>query len=423
MSGNEPYDSIVVGGGPGGSSTAAYLGLAGRRVLLLDRATFPRPKTCGDAISGKAVRIIRELGLQQLVEQADHDAIEGVRFASPDGSFVDIPFPAIEETGSGESGGTISAGYVMRRELFDAVLFQGACSQPSVEACQGFEVTDVLFDGRRAVGIRGTDAAGTHQEIPGRTIVGADGAMSIVAREVGSFDHDRSHWVGSYRSYFEGVSEMTGYLEIYFLEAVLPGYFWIFSLGNGLANVGIGVLESEVRQSKRRGGKLNMRECMYRVIAEHPLFRSRFAGAREITESRKGWLLPLGSKHRKIHGDGWLLVGDAAALIDPFSGEGIGNALVSAQLASRTIIGALAAGDVSERALAPYETEVRAELDRELRMSHKLQRLIRWRWLVNIVIRRATQREHIRSLISSMLVDYKKKEAFGTAGFYLSLLR
>jgi len=82
----------------------------------------------------------------------------------------------------------------------------------------------------------------------------------------------------------------------------------------------------------------------HRLIAEHPLFRERFAGAVELPESRRGWLLPLGSKRRTIHGHGWLLVGDAAALIDPFSGEGIGNAMVSGRLAAETVHEALARG-------------------------------------------------------------------------------
>src|SRR5207248_3425175 len=136
-----------------------------------------------------------------------------------------------------------------------------------------------------------------------------------------------------------------------------------------------------------------------------PVFRKRFAVAHELPDSRKGWLLPLGSKHRPVHGDGWLLVGDAAALIDPFSGEGIGNAMVSARLAADTLHTALQRDDVSAGSLASYETNVRLEFDRELRMSHRLQRLLKHRWLVDFVVRRAAARPAMQRVPASQLSD------------------
>ena len=419
------YDVIVVGGGPGGSTTASFLARDGYHVLLVDKARFPRDKPCGDAISGKSASVLRELGIQDKVEEVEHLPAEGVVFSSPEGRVITIPFPKdIDPSGikNSKKYNYITSGYIVRREVYDNILFQHAKGQKSVETIEEFECTGTILEDGRAVGIRGKVKGGPEQEFRARAVVGADGALSRVAQDVGAFERDPEHWVGSYRSYWTGVTGMTKDIEIHFIEDVLPGYFWIFPLDNGLANVGIGVLESEVKKSKGTKREINMRKSMYKVIAEHPMFKDRFANAKELEESKKGWILPLGSKHRKIHGNGWVLVGDAAALVDPFSGEGIGNAMVSGRLAALTLHEALSAGDVSERVLAKYESRVRAELDRELQMSYKLQKLGRYKWLLNFVIRKAHKSEEVRNVISQMLADREKKEDFGNFFFYVRLL-
>ena len=359
------YDVIVVGAGPGGSTCATFLAKDGHRVLLLDKARFPRDKPCGDAISGKSATVLREMGIADLVEAKPHAIAEGVLFSGTKGDVVQIPFPRdVDPTGIRNSKryNYVTAGYVSRREVYDDILFQHAKSQKSVETIEEFEVKDVLTDGGRAVGVVGKDG----REFRAKLVVGADGALSVVAQKVGAFERDHDHWIGSFRAYFEGVTGMTNDIEIHFVDGLIPGYFWIFPLDNGLANVGSGMIESDLRDPRRN---VKLVDDTYRIMREHPMFKERFANAKEVPGSRKGWLLPLGSKHRPIAGDGWMLIGDAAALIDPFSGDGIGNAMVSGRLAAAHATRALAARDVSRAALAPYEAAVRAELDRELQMS------------------------------------------------------
>lgn len=447
------YDVIVCGGGPGGASTATFLAREGLTVLLVDKAAFPRDKACGDAVSGKSVAVLREMGIIDAVEERPHAVALGVLFSSPKGDVVSIPFPKkVDPSGFSNSKkyNYVAPGYVQRREVYDNLLFQHAKAHKSVTTWESFEVTDVLWEGHgtgegaaptttppagkpgdksaprpdsgRVVGIVGMDAAGLQRRATARCVVGAEGALSVVAQKTGCFERDPAHWIGSYRSYWRGVKGMTDDIEIHFIDDVLPGYFWIFPLDDGMANVGIGVLESAVRASKGTKKEINMRNSMYKTISNHPMFKARFEGAVEAPESRKGWLLPLGSKHRPVHGEGFVLVGDAAALIDPFSGEGIGNAMVSGRLAARTITKALAAGGATKARLAEYEVALRAELDDELQMSYKLQRIGRFKFLLNFVIRRAAKRPKVREIISDMLADREKKEAFGNVSFYVRLL-
>ncbi|MEA3201124.1 MAG: hypothetical protein QOE90_2552 [Thermoplasmata archaeon] len=417
------YDVIVVGAGPGGSACASFLARDGHRVLLVDKARFPRDKTCGDAISGKSAAVLRELGIADLVEERPHAVAEGVLFSGPRDDKVQIPFPRdVDPTGikNSKKYNYVTAGWVARRLVFDEMVFRHAQSYKSIETWEDAEVKDVIFENGRAVGIK----IGDGREARARLVIGADGAMSVVAQKTGAFERDRDHWIGAYRVYMTGVTGMTRDIEIHFVEGLIPGYFWIFPLDDGMANVGSGMIETDLQAMRKDGAKkVQLIADTERIMREHPAFKERFADAREVPGSKRGWVLPLGSKHRPVAGDGWMLVGDAAALIDPFSGEGIGNAMVSGRLAAAAATKAIAANNVSKPFLAEaYEKPLRAELDEELQMSYKLQQLGRHRVLLNFVLRRAAKRPKVRETISAMLADREKKEEFASAWFYVKLL-
>ncbi|VVC02716.1 FAD binding domain protein [Candidatus Burarchaeum australiense] len=132
------YDVIIAGAGPGGSSCAALLGRKGHKVLLLDKAKFPREKTCGDAVSGKSLRVLRELGIDKEIEKVPHAPIRGVVFSSPKGVVVDIPFRGKNLPGEKEPG------YCCKREIMDNLFFTNAKKTKGVTALEEFQITDVL---------------------------------------------------------------------------------------------------------------------------------------------------------------------------------------------------------------------------------------------------------------------------------------
>jgi len=402
----EEFDVIVVGGGPGGSTCAAFLGREGHKVLLVDKAHFPREKTCGDAISGKSLTVLKELGLPPEVEKVAHAKIYGLTFSSPNNTILKIPMKDPER----------NYGYVVRRELFDNVLFRNA--KKYVKTLEQFQVTDLIKEGDKLVGVKGIDLlTNTQKEIRAKIIVGADGATSVVAQKLGLFDVDESHHCVALRAYYEGVEGMDNTIELHFTEGIVPGYFWIFPAGHkGFANVGIGMLTKDMKKRK-----VNLKETMFKEIAENPLFKERFAKARLASEI-KGWNLPLASKMRKMAGNGWVLLGDAASLIDPFSGEGMGNAMISAKIAFRTISKAIRLNDVSEKILKEYETELRKELKDEVGMSYNLQRLGKYKFLLNFVIGKAAKNKEVRDQISGMLINEEAKKGFVSPLFYVKLL-
>ncbi|NBC17047.1 MAG: geranylgeranyl reductase, partial [Bacteroidetes bacterium] len=153
----------------------------------------------------------------------------------------------------------------------------------------------------------------------------------------------------------------------------------------------------------------------------HPRLRDRFAGAERIGPV-KGWGLPLGSKPRTMAGDGWMLVGDAASLVDPFTGEGIGNAMVSGEQAGLWAQKAHAAGDFSGAFLQDYERDVMDRIRGELRLSYLLQRIGQWKWLLNTVIRKASRSDELADTISCMFDDMTERRRLLNPAFYLRVL-
>ncbi len=391
------YDVVIVGGGPGGSSTALFLAKNGvKNVLLVDKAKFPRDKICGDAFSGKSLGMARELGIVGDIEKVQNEVVYGVLFSSPKGTIVSIPFPGADKERKTKPG------YCIKRVVGDNVIFQNA--KKAVDTIEEFTAMDLLRENDFVVGIRGKAKSGEEMEIRSKVVVGADGTSSVIAQKVGAAQALPEHQVIATRGYYSGVTGMTGNIELHFIDEIMPGYFWIFPLANGLANVGLGILTSE--KQKR---KMDLKKLQENVIAAHPLFKERFANAKIDEQGIKVWTLPLGSTHRKNHGNGWMLVGDAASLIDPFSGEGVGNAMTSGKMAAKHIARALSEKNFSGQNFAAYDKELWDMIGPELATSYNLQKLGKVKFLLNIVIDKAATKPKVREAISGMLSNEEAK--------------
>jgi len=407
---SDSYDVIIVGAGPGGSTTATVASRQGLRVLMLDKDAFPRDKICGDAISGKSVDVLRELGLLDLVVRDESLDSWGVTFSGPSGAEVAIPFTKVMDA-------PVAPGFISQREVFDDILFRVAVDS-GAEVWQNAAVEGLQRDAEgRVYGVRVRRRGQEPEDVLAPLVVGADGAYSVVARDLGMKQLSEKHYCAGLRVYYEGVTGFhpKNFIEIHFVDESIPGYFWIFPLPNGRANVGIGMLSEVVKKND-----IKLKPLLEKLV-DHPRFKERFAGARRLGPIR-GWGLPLGSKPRKMAGDGWMLVGDAASLIDPFTGEGIGNAMVSGWRAAEWAARAKMAGRFDAAYLAGYEHEVMDRLRNELRLSHMMQRLGNWKWLLDTVIRKASRSEELAGLISCMFDDLNERRQLVSPMFYLKVL-
>jgi geranylgeranyl reductase family protein len=408
------YDLIIVGGGPAGAAAALYAARHSLRALIVDKARFPRDKICGDAVSGKSVAILSDLGLLEQVRALPGAPVGHIVFAGPDHTEANIPLDRypLQDLMTGQT--LPMEGFVIRRAVFDDFLFQQA-KACSTECLEEFTVEDVLWDGDQVVGIRGTDGTERAREFTAPLVLGCDGYRSIIAQKVGLYKHESAHWMVALRQYWRGVSGLTDQIELHFIDEVRPGYFWIFPADGDRANIGIGMGHQAIKQQH-----INLKEMLANAIAS-PAFRARFADAQPV-EQPVGWNLPVATKRRTAYGNGFLLLGDAAGLIDPFTGEGISNALYSARTAIDTALVAGQTGDYSGHALRPYEDKLWQTLGSELRISTQLHQLVRSRTLTNFLIHKAARSPYMSDLICGMMANAVPRKHLINPLFYLKLL-
>ena len=363
----QQFDVIILGAGPAGATCTIALQNSGLKVALLDKDTFPRDKICGDAVSSVAKRILRQIdpALEtSLLDFAPKTNITQAKLYSPNFKSLSFSFSKV--------------GHCIRRIDFDNWLFELACKNNNATIMQQVKVKEVSTTENFAQ----VDLAdGTILQAP--VVVGCDGAHSLVAKKLAGFKVDRKHYSGAVRQYYSNISGLTGdALEVYFLDGYLPGYFWIFPHTNNQANVGFGMLSETIANEK-----IDLKKSLHDIIHTIPEIKERFKNAQPL-EDVKGFGLPLGSKKQNISGHRFILCGDAASLIDPFSGEGIETAMESGKFAAEQIIKSAASKDFTAQTLKAYDERVYKKMWGNFKNHYYLQRAIGKRiGLINLLIR------------------------------------
>ncbi len=401
---NNHYDIIIIGAGPAGSSAALYAQKLGLKTILLDKSIFPRDKICGDALSGKSVRYMRELDILNEVPKLNGSLIKRITFGSPSHKQFDIDLSGSKDK--------IKEGFVIPREIFDNFLFNKA--KNITDTKEGFKVTDIIYEDKKIIGVEGISDK-EKQRIYAPIILGCDGPNSIISRKLGFHEEDESNMAIAIRCYYKGVKGLTDQIELHFVDEVLPGYFWMFPAGDDIANIGIGLSKKEAKKDKRK-----LTQILKDVI-ESDYFKDRFSESEKL-ENPKGWSLPLGRIVRPSYGDGFMLLGDAAGLVDPFTGEGIGNAMASAKYAIKIASIAKKENNYSKNMFSKYHKLLWDDIGSELRTSSKLQNLANYRFLLNLVINKASKSKEIQNIISGMLINEVPKEKLSNPLFYLKIL-
>ena len=395
------YDVIVLGGGPAGAVAAMYLHKLGKKVLLLDKAKFPRDKVCGDAQGRKAARIMKELGIYEEYERLPGQKIYGITLSSPNGTQMHLDVAERSEP---------APGYVHTRMVFDNFLFQSA-QKFGIETRE-FNATDVIIDKGYVKGIVGINENSEKEEIRANLVLAADGANSVVAIKLGLNRNPDEHHIVALRAYYKNVKGMTDRIEIHLVKTLIPGYFWIFPLPNGEANVGLGMVKKDMQKKK-----IDLRKAIIKEIEENPLFKERFADA-TLEGQIVGWNLPVASYHRKCYGNGFMLLGDAASLIDPLSGEGVGFAMISGRTAAMIAAEAIERSDFSEKFLKKYDQDLWNEIGDEIKTSYRVQRLgKRFPHLIDKLLVKATNDESFRKRVEKLLPYTGGRKEIGSSEF------
>jgi len=347
--GGESADVIIVGAGPAGSAAAYYLATAGLDVLVLEKTRFPREKVCGDGLTPRAVKALTGMGVP-IGEQDGWLRNEGLRIIGGGGR-IEIPWPDL----SSYPG----FGLVRTRLDFDEILARHA-EKAGARLLEGVTVTGPVLDDRtgRIIGVTarsaapgglGTGTAGTARAevnadqgkriFRSRVVVAADGNSSRLSVAMGLRRRDDRPMGVAVRSYYTTPRHDDDYLEAWLDlwdgNALLPGYGWIFGMGDGTSNVGLGLLNTSAAFQH-----IDYRALLRRWLASMPAEWGLTEENR--TEPVRGAALPMGFNRTPHYTRGLLLAGDAGGMINPFNGEGIAYALESAEIAARVIVQALA---------------------------------------------------------------------------------
>ncbi|GAA2406738.1 menaquinone reductase [Mycolicibacterium llatzerense] len=316
-------DVVVVGAGPAGSAAAAWAARRGRDVLVIDSAQFPRDKACGDGLTPRAIAELRELGLGEWLEgRVSHHGLRMAGFGAQ--REVRWPGPSFPATSSA----------VPRTELDDRI--RQVAADSGAKMLLGVKAVDVEHD---ATGRVRTLKLDDGQEIGVGELIVADGARSTLGRVLGRQWHQETVYGVAIRAYIETPRHaepwITSHLELRSPEGeVLPGYGWIFPLGNGEVNIGVGALATEKRPADA---------ALRPLLAHYTDLRRDEWGFEGQPRLAKSALLPMGGAVSGVAGPNWMLIGDAAACVNPLNGEGIDYGLETGRLAADL----LGSGDLS----------------------------------------------------------------------------
>jgi menaquinone-9 beta-reductase len=376
-------DLLVVGAGPGGVAAALTARAHGLDVVLVDKATFPRDKTCGDGLTASALRLLEQLEVDTPAVPRYATVHETV-LVSPSGHQVHLPLP---------DDGEHSA--VVPRLDLDAALVDRARAA-GVDVREGVTL-ETITDGPSHV--CATFTGGLALDV--RFVVAADGQWSTVRRlRSGALAPDLGTW-HAFRQYFRGVDDPRQW--VLFERDLLPGYAWVFPLPDGRANVGFGVLrDAHVEANGRSGKRL---AALWRDVIERPRLRAILGRHAEPEGPHRAWPIPASFEPARLTDGRVLYVGDAAGVVDPMTGEGIAQALETGMLAA----GAVAGGGDGAAVGRQYRAEVQRAIGRDLRFASALQRVLRSELGTRAAIRAAGLTEWTRrSFARWMFEDYPR---------------
>jgi len=384
------WDVLVVGAGPAGSTAAFCLASLGHEVLLLDAKRFPREKVCGDGLIPDTLRCLRRLGLFEAVRHRAH-SLDNVVISSPNRTEIRLPGELL----------------TLRREVFDHLLAAAAVAKG---ACFGLG---------RVTGLSPMDSGGVRAEIGGgdsgaraRLAILATGAEVSLARKLGLITRQRPTAVAG-RHYVRSNFKVAG-LVIAYDRSIVPGYAWIFPVGDGEYNIGCGqVLDGG------GGPPADLRAMLETFETEYPLARALMAGKTAVTPF-KGGALRCGLQGAALCGDKVLAIGETIGATFPFTGEGVGKAMETGELAASVAHEALA----SDRAdyLRAFEQRIEEQVRPRYLGYTAAQKYLSMPWLNNLVIWRASRSRYLGKAFSGIVEDsVDPREVFSIKGLWKSL--
>ena len=379
---------IIIGAGPAGSALATLLAQRSIDTLLLDKATFPRKKICGDYLSPGTIRLLDRLDVLHQVQAAGAHRLWGMTITSPDGTTFRAEYPATAESNR-ERPYALS----IPRAILDTLLLEQVRGW-GVKCLEGFRVTDLIWAGGRVCGVKGIGPQGPEVYRAG-IVVGADGRGSVLARRLGLYQPHPTLRRMALVAYYEGASELRDHGII----SVGRGAYSILNpIGKGQINASI-----VVEQTVMVPWKGQLEALFDHKLADFPHAVKVLRGMRRSGPVR--CLGPLAFRASRTSAGGALLIGDAAGFYDPFTGEGVHRALWSAGLAANEIAAALYDGDLTTTRFNRFDRQQRKAIASKERLGATLQAIIRHPMAANALARLLRRHQSFADLLLGIIGD------------------
>ncbi|WP_040160074.1 geranylgeranyl reductase family protein [Mobilicoccus massiliensis] len=419
-------DVVVVGAGPAGATAAAYLAADGLDVVLLEKATFPRDKICGDGLTPRAVKELVSLGVPHPAEEG-WIRNRGLRLIGG-GHLVEVDWPDVAEYPA--------YGLAMPRTGFDHALARHAVSR-GARLVEGASVTGPIHDsGGRVTGVRvkGVDArgraTGERFEYRAPVVLAADGNSARLGVAEGRRRRDDRPMGVGVRTYYETPRSNDDYMESWMElwvdkdpkdpsagRILLPGYGWIFALGDGASNVGLGILDTSPAF-----GTVDYKDVLRRWVATLP---PEWTFDEEHRNGQvRGAALPMALGRVPHYADGLLLLGDAGGMISPFNGEGIAHAMEAARLSAEIVAQAMTRPDAAarDRVLARYPAAVREEMGGYFRLGTVFASLIGHPEVMRLAVRYGLPRRTLMRFVVKIMAGLAEPHGGGLDDRVISTL-
>lgn len=379
------HDVVIVGAGPGGSAAAHYLARHGLDVLLLDKFDFPRDKTCGDGLTPRALSVLDDMGLLKDLTRAGW-RINTASVVAPGGKAVTSPMPKPRAAGWPDYS-LILPRLTLDNIILNRALKSGARFRGEVH------VTGITRAGNEVI-VAG-EYHGRSFSARARLVIVATGANVRLPLQMGLLKRPPAAALAA-RAYYENLSALSDGFHFRFDGVPLPGYGWVFPTSTSTANLGVVLWPNRSRQPNPRAA--------LEAFAENPNLQPMIAGARRVSPI-KGYPIRSDFATAPTFGERVLLVGEAAGLVNPLTGEGIDYALESGRIAGEHLISMFDGGDLSRTQLESYDRLLRRRFQRLFVFCNRMRKLFFNRPLLNRLVSAAESRADLKLLLTSIVLQ------------------
>lgn len=359
------YDIAIIGAGPAGCAAALTLQHSSCSIALFEKATYPRQKICGDGLCDRTINTLKAISpeyFKEFLKTQESLCVKQTEIVYKQKSYL-IDFK--------------SFGYICKRYNFDKFLFslvQRDCKNTTI--FQNCRISDTKKD---ATGITLIDEMGN--EYHSSIVLVCNGASSKIARELTQTNVNNSAMGVAVRGYYSNILNLQpGIMELHYKKEFFPGYLWIFPLADGTANVGFGCKINNTKLKEK-----SLKNILESWIKDDEILQKRFSSAKLLTPIQGG-LVPYNIGKFDCYGDNFCICGDAAHLIDPISGGGIGSAMLSGHLAAQQAEQCIKEKNCKKSATKLYADKLQKRVEKEMKTRSTIQQIIsNHLWLLDLL--------------------------------------